>query len=62
MEIIKAFITYLVIYAITYYGIIYLLSDHFLVITLNIGISALTATSITALLSTNLLKRNKNEA
>ncbi|PUV26155.1 MULTISPECIES: hypothetical protein [Sphingobacterium] len=62
MEIIKAFITYLVTYAITYYGIMYLLSDHFLVSTLNIGISALTATSITALLSTNLLKRNKNEA
>ena len=62
MEIIKAFITYLATYAITYYGIKYSLSDHFLVSTLNIGISALTATSITALLSTDFLKRNKNEA
>jgi len=57
MEIIKAFITYLVTYAITYYGIKYSLSDHFLVSTLNIGISALAATSITALLSTDRLKK-----
>ncbi|RKE56961.1 hypothetical protein DFQ12_1835 [Sphingobacterium detergens] len=62
MEIIKAFITYLATYVITYYGIKYSLSDHFLVSTLNIGISALAAASITALLSTDLFKRNKNKA
>jgi len=62
MEIIKAFITYLVTYVITYYSIRYALADNILISTMNMGISALIATSITALLVVDLLRNNENKA
>ena len=61
MEIIKAFIVYLISYTFTYYSIKYSLSDHILISTMNIGISALVAASVTAFLSADLIKRKKNE-
>ncbi|MDF2474640.1 MAG: hypothetical protein K0S24_123 [Sphingobacterium sp.] len=61
MEIIKAFISYLISYIFTYYSIKYSLSDHILISTMNIGISALVAAAVTAFLSADLLTRKKNE-
>lgn len=59
MEIIKAFISYLISYIFTYYSIKYSLSDHILISTMNIGISALVAAAVTVFLSADLLTRKK---
>lgn len=61
MEIIKAFISYLISYIFTFFSIKYSLSDHILISTMNIGISALVAAAVTAFLSADLLTRKKNE-